>query len=76
MGALLSIPLLTGGIGAIGSSLFSGCLLFMGERRFHSADVELSVFRWIGRFGVLQIMQLQLVDRDPSWLWGTLGPET
>jgi hypothetical protein len=30
MGALLSIPLLTGGIGAIGSSLFSGCLLFMG----------------------------------------------
>jgi hypothetical protein len=31
MGALLSIPLLTGGVGAIGSSLFSGCLLFMGE---------------------------------------------
>ncbi|KAK8849643.1 hypothetical protein IAR55_004978 [Kwoniella newhampshirensis] len=30
MGALLSIPLLTGGIGAIGSSLFSGCMIFMG----------------------------------------------
>ncbi len=30
MGALLSIPLLTGGFGAIGSSLCSGCLLFMG----------------------------------------------
>ncbi|WVW86956.1 hypothetical protein I302_109012 [Kwoniella bestiolae CBS 10118] len=30
MGALLSIPFLTGGIGAIGSSLFSGCMIFMG----------------------------------------------
>ena len=30
MGALLSIPLLTGGVGALGSSLCSGCLLFMG----------------------------------------------
>ncbi|KAK4688671.1 serine incorporator 1, partial [Tremellales sp. Uapishka_1] len=30
MGLLLSVPLLTGGLGAIGSSLFSGCLLFMG----------------------------------------------
>jgi hypothetical protein len=37
MGALLSIPLLTGGIGAIGSSIFSGCMIFMGQsvpRRF------------------------------------------
>jgi hypothetical protein len=31
MGALLSIPLLTGGVGALGSSLFSGCLFFMGQ---------------------------------------------
>ncbi|OCF35200.1 membrane protein [Kwoniella heveanensis BCC8398] len=30
MGALLSIPFLTGGLGAIGSSLFSGCMIFMG----------------------------------------------
>ena len=31
MGALLSIPLLTGGLGAVGSSLCSGCMIFMGE---------------------------------------------
>ncbi|ORX37762.1 putative vacuolar transmembrane protein [Kockovaella imperatae] len=30
MGALLSIPLLTGGAGALGSSLCSGCMIFMG----------------------------------------------
>ena len=31
MGALLSIPLLTGGVGAIGSTLCSGCMVFMGS---------------------------------------------
>ncbi|OXG20207.1 membrane protein [Cryptococcus neoformans Ze90-1] len=30
MGALLSIPLLTGGIGTVASSLFSGCMICMG----------------------------------------------
>lgn len=30
MGALLSLPLLGGGIATIGSSLFSGFMLFMG----------------------------------------------
>ena len=31
MGALLSIPLLTGGIASLGSTIFSGCMVFMGE---------------------------------------------
>lgn len=31
MGALISIPLLFGGLGTLGSSLCSGCMIFMGE---------------------------------------------
>ena len=31
MGALLSIPLLTGGVASLGSAIFSGCMVFMGE---------------------------------------------
>jgi hypothetical protein len=31
MGALLSIPVLAGGLGSLGSTLCTGCTVFMGQ---------------------------------------------
>lgn len=60
MGALLSIPLLSGGVGALGSSLFSGCLFCMGQsgngKRHAVLSLTFSLNRWHRRFGVLQVM--------------------
>ena len=67
MGALLSIPLLSGGVGAIASSIFSGCMIFMGEWIGWPPQVLMLTLRRHSCIGVLQIMQLQLVHRYEGW---------
>ena len=40
MGALLSIPILAGGLGSLGSTLCTGCTVFMGQSPFSLLPLE------------------------------------
>lgn len=81
MGALLSIPVLAGGLGSLGSTLCTGCTVFMGMSTSSSTNRDTlggrltCVYRRDSSFGHVQVVQLQLVHRNPCRLWSESSSE-